>query len=55
MGMKVVWYSPTGAAPTDGIKPDAIVKRLSDVAKYVDEWQEPSDTPLVDEILDDDE
>jgi putative hydrolase of the HAD superfamily len=55
VGMKVVWFNPTNAAASDGIKADATVKRLSEVSKFVDEWQEPMETPLVDEILDDDE
>ena len=53
-GIRTLHYCP-GTPPTGGPEPDARVKRLSEVAKKIEEWQEPMEGSLVDEILDDEE
>lgn len=53
-GIRTLHYCP-GAAPTGGPAPDARVKRLSEIAKIVEDWQEPMETPLVDETMDDED
>ena len=52
-GIRTLHYCP-GPVPPGGPEPDGRVKRLSEVAKIVEEWQEPMETPLVDETLDED-
>ena len=54
VGMRTVHYCP-GPAPKDGPEPDARVKKLSEVVKFVEEWAEPMETPLVDEIMDEED
>lgn len=52
-GIKTLHYCP-GAVPAGGPDPDGRVKKLAEVAKFVEDWQEPLEGPLVDEILDED-
>ena len=33
-------------------EPDAKVKRIAEVSKYLEQWHEPLESDLVDEILD---
>jgi len=55
VGLRVLHYCPSDTSQTGPVEPDGRIKKISEVTKYLDEWHEPIETPLVDEILDDDE
>lgn len=53
-GIRTLHYCP-GAVPPGGPEPDGRVKKLIEIAKIVEDWQEPMETPLVDEMNDDED
>ncbi|MBI4864248.1 MAG: HAD family hydrolase [Candidatus Riflebacteria bacterium] len=53
VGMKTLLISST--AQTGPVEPDGRIKRINEVSRFLEEWQEPLETPLVDEIIDQEE
>lgn len=53
-GIRTLHYCP-GAVPPGGPEPDGRVKKLSEIAKIVEEWQEPMESPLVDDMTEDED
>lgn len=55
-GIRTLHYCPGGPPPADGgPEPDGRVKKLAEVSKFVENWQEPMENPLVDEIMDEED
>lgn len=52
-GIRTLHYCPTGKPEAGGPEPDGRVKKLGEVAKFIEDWAGPLETPLVDEVLDD--
>jgi putative hydrolase of the HAD superfamily len=53
LGVKCIHYSPSGNFGTTN-QSDAKVKRMSEVAKHLEQWHEPLESDIVDDTLDED-